>query len=149
MKILSNIILIFFIINCFLLLLIILLQSNRSAGMSLFGGGASQTAFGASSGDILTKITGGMVVIFLLMGLILSYLKAHEGSDLEGVKKELINPEQPIDTETVGSTDQDKSKKIKKEGAEASQKEIPTMPGSKTPFEEKKIPTKRNIPKSN
>ncbi len=76
-----------------LLILVILVQSNRSAGMGLFGGGgASQTAFGSSSGDVLTRITGIMAAAFLLITLGLAYIKSQSTSD-SAVKKKLNQTE--------------------------------------------------------
>lgn len=66
---------IFFVILCILLILIILLQSNRSSGMGLFGGGGSQSAFGANSADVLTKTTAVMVALFMLTAMGMAFLK--------------------------------------------------------------------------
>ncbi|GAB4436255.1 MAG: hypothetical protein OHK0011_19370 [Turneriella sp.] len=57
-----------------LMIVIILLQSNRAAG-GMFSSGA-QTAFGAGSADVLTKITGGFAAAFLLICFGLAALKS-------------------------------------------------------------------------
>ena len=74
-EVLRPILTVILIICAVILILLILLQSSRSAGMGLFGGGASQTAFGSSSADVLTKITGALVAAFLLITLGLAFLK--------------------------------------------------------------------------
>ena len=74
-EVLRPILTVILVICAVILILLILLQSSRSAGMGLFGGGASQTAFGSSSADVLTKITGGLVTAFLLITLGLAFLK--------------------------------------------------------------------------
>ena len=74
-EVLRPILTVILIVCAVILILLILLQSSRSAGMGLFGGGASQTAFGSSSADVLTKITGGLVTAFLLITLALAFLK--------------------------------------------------------------------------
>ena len=53
-----------YIIVCLLLLLVILLQQGKGGDMaSAFGGGSSQTAFGARTGaTLLTKLTTGFAV---------------------------------------------------------------------------------------
>ena len=102
MEILNKFLTIVFIINCVLLILVILLQSSRSPGMNLFGGG-SQSAFGASSTDVLTKITGYMAASFLILGLLIAYLKTGSQQDFEDIKEEIIkqeeNTERPLKNE--------------------------------------------------
>lgn len=79
MAILSTILTVIFVIVSVFLILIILLQSNRSAGMGLFGGG-SQSAFGSSSGDVLTKTTSVLAALFMLIALGLAFVKSHQYS---------------------------------------------------------------------
>src|SRR5207237_1342456 len=64
----------FFVFVCFFLLLVILLQQGKGGDMaSAFGGGSSQTAFGARGGaTLLTKLTWGLAVAFLIGSLALS-----------------------------------------------------------------------------
>lgn len=87
MEILSTILTVTFVIVCLLLIVIILLQSNRSAGMGLFGGGA-QSAFGASSGDIMTKLTSGLAAAFMILALVIAMIKT-SGSTIEDVQEEM------------------------------------------------------------
>ena len=108
MEILQKILTVIFIINCILLVIIILLQSNRSAGMSLFGGGGSQSAFGSSSADVLTKTTGVMTAIFLLLGLTIAFLETSGGTEIQELKKEFAQEatqESPSDTDEVEDQD--------------------------------------------
>ena len=90
MEMLNIILTVFFVIVCIFLILIILVQSNRSAGMGLFGGG-SQSALGSSSGDILTKITGVLAGIFMILALVLAIMK-NQANTLTDVKKEIEKP---------------------------------------------------------
>ncbi len=57
-----------YVLVCLLLLLVILLQQGKGGDMaSAFGGGSSQTAFGARTGaTLLTKLTTGFAVAFML-----------------------------------------------------------------------------------
>ena len=91
MEILSTIITVVFVIICLLLILVILMQSNRSSGMGLFGGGGSQSAFGSSSADVLTKATGGMAIMFMVLAMTLAIMKSQKSS-LSDVKKEIEKP---------------------------------------------------------
>ena len=81
MTLLYNLLVVVFVINCIFLLLIILLQSSRSSGMSLFGGGG-QSAFGSSSADVLTKTTAVLATSFILLALVIAYIRTHSyGTD--------------------------------------------------------------------
>ena len=53
-----------------LLIGLVLLQRNRGAGLSgAFGGVGGHSAFGTKTGDFLTWVTVGMVVVFLLLNI--------------------------------------------------------------------------------
>ena len=66
----------FYVLVCLLLLLVILLQQGKGGDMaSAFGGGSSQTAFGARGGaTLLTKMTSVCAVLFMLGALVLAIL---------------------------------------------------------------------------
>ena len=55
MEVLTSVLTVLFGILCFLLIIIVLLQTDRNAGMGIFGG-SSQSAFGSSTVDVITKI---------------------------------------------------------------------------------------------
>ncbi len=65
-----------YIIVCFVLLLVILLQQGKGGDMaSAFGGGSSQTAFGArGSATVLSKATTIFAVLFMLGALALAII---------------------------------------------------------------------------
>src|SRR5712692_7159913 len=65
-----------YVLVCFVLLLVILLQQGKGGDMaSAFGGGSSQTAFGARGGaTVLTKMTTVFAVLFMLMALALAII---------------------------------------------------------------------------
>ncbi len=78
------------IIVCVLLVLIVLLQSGKGAEMGVsMGQGSSQTLFGAAGpATILTKITTGVAIVFMLTSLSLAYVSGHrnETSIMKQVK---------------------------------------------------------------
>jgi preprotein translocase subunit SecG len=76
MGVLINVSTVLFIILSALLIIIILLQSDKSAGMGILGG-SSQTTFGSSTADVITKITTVLVAIFMLGSLGLSILESY------------------------------------------------------------------------
>ena len=65
-----------YVLSCFLLLLVVLLQQGKGGDMaSAFGGGSSQTAFGARGGaTLLTKMTTVFAVLFMLGALVLAII---------------------------------------------------------------------------
>lgn len=77
-----------YVLSCFLLLLVVLLQQGKGGDMaSAFGGGGSQTAFGARAGaTVLTKASSVLGVLFMLGAIALGIMgQRGEGSLLEGV----------------------------------------------------------------
>ena len=53
-----------FLIICVIIILFVLLQSDKNSGLGIIGG-SSQSTFGSSTGDVMTKITAVLVAIFL------------------------------------------------------------------------------------
>jgi preprotein translocase subunit SecG len=80
MSVLISVSTVFFIILCVLLVILILLQSDKGAGMGILGG-SSQSAFGSSTADVITKITSVMVGIFMVGSLGLSIMESKRVSD--------------------------------------------------------------------
>jgi len=73
------------VIACVFLIIVVLLQTGKGADMgAVFGGGGSQTLFGATgAGNLLTKLTTAMAITFMITSLLLAM--AHQerpGSDL-------------------------------------------------------------------
>jgi len=75
---------------CLILILIVLLQSGKGADLAgAFGGGGSQTAFGArGTATFLSKLTTGAAVVFMLTSFTLSlFTTRNQGSSvMEGAK---------------------------------------------------------------
>jgi preprotein translocase subunit SecG len=61
---------------CLFLILVVLLQQGKGADLSVFGGGNTQTAFGARSATtLLHKLTVASFVIFILTTVSIAILK--------------------------------------------------------------------------
>jgi preprotein translocase subunit SecG len=75
--------------------LIVLLQSGKGAEMGVsLGGGAGQTLFGAGGpATILTKITTGVAILFMVTSLTLAYMSGHK-SDSSVMTENTIPVEQ-------------------------------------------------------
>jgi preprotein translocase subunit SecG len=78
------------ILVCLILILIVLLQSGKGADLAgAFGGGGSQTAFGArGTATFLSKLTTGAAVIFMLTSFALTVFTTRDrgSSVMEGAK---------------------------------------------------------------
>lgn len=76
------------VICCILLVAIVLLQVGRGRGMMGFlGSSTAETLFGSRTGDVLTKSTTVIAVIFMLTSLSLAYLSFKKtGSVVKGIK---------------------------------------------------------------
>lgn len=92
-------VLVFFVIACSLLILLVLVQAGKGGGLGGMMGGASQTAFGSSSADVLTKATRVIAISFIVLSLLLSFLFAK--------KEEVIEPIAP-QSEIIPASDETK-----------------------------------------
>jgi preprotein translocase subunit SecG len=88
---------IFHVIVCVFLILVVLLQQGKGADWAgAFGGGGTQTAFGArGAGTILSKATTAAAVIFMFTSLALAILISAPGTSSvirEGAKPANLPP---------------------------------------------------------
>ena len=68
---------------CIFLIAVVLLQRGKGAEIgAVFGSGASSTVFGSrGAGNLLTKLTAGAAVVFMLTSLGLAYLWTPSSGD--------------------------------------------------------------------
>lgn len=73
-----------YVVICFFLILVVLLQQGKGADIAgAFGGGSSQTAFGARGATtFLHKLTTGAFVGFVVISMVLSILEARPKSSV-------------------------------------------------------------------
>jgi preprotein translocase subunit SecG len=78
MSILTVLLLIVEVLCSFLLMGVILIQKSKGGGLSgsAFGGGGGDSLFGARAGNVLTKITITLSILFLLNTLVLAFIYA-------------------------------------------------------------------------
>jgi preprotein translocase subunit SecG len=77
-----------YVLTCLFLLLVVLLQQGKGGDMaSAFGGGGSQTAFGARAGaTVLTRATTVLGVLFMIGAIVLGVFgRQGPGSLMRGV----------------------------------------------------------------
>ena len=78
-----SVILVFHIIFCIALVAVVLLQVGRGRGMLGFmGGGTAESLFGSRTGDVLTKSTTFVAVLFMVTSLSLAYLSVKKGKSV-------------------------------------------------------------------
>ncbi len=122
MAVLISIGTVLFLILSVLMVILILLQSDKSAGMGILGG-SSQSTFGSSTADIITKITGVMVAIFMLGSLGLAVLESYRVNSIE---------------KEFGSTATDKSEIVKDKATAGEKPNTTTNTSSEGSGENKK-----------
>jgi preprotein translocase subunit SecG len=86
MGIIETLLLVVFAISAILLIIVVLMQDDQGEGLGgIFGGGSSSTPFGSSSGNVLTKITSVLGVIFIVSSLGMAYIsRTVEDDDVLG-----------------------------------------------------------------
>jgi preprotein translocase subunit SecG len=75
---------------CVFLILVVLLQQGKGADLSVFGGGSTQTAFGARGATtLLHKLTVGSFLVFILTTLLIGLPQVRRGGTvMEGIDDE-------------------------------------------------------------
>jgi preprotein translocase subunit SecG len=92
---------VFHVIVCVFLILVVLVQQGKGADWAgAFGGGGSQTTFGArSTGSVLERATTAAAIIFMITSIALAILISQAGSGTsvirEGAKSTAPQPAAP------------------------------------------------------
>lgn len=88
------------IVVCIFLNLVVLLQQGKGADLSVFGGGSTQTAFGARSATtLLHKLTVTSFVLFICTTLLIGIL---QGGDQSSIMSEVKS--ERLEETATGST---------------------------------------------
>ena len=74
MAIISILILVIFIVSALLLMAVVLIQDDQGGGIGAMFGGGSGTPFGARTGNVLTRLTTVLAVIFLVAAFALAWM---------------------------------------------------------------------------
>ena len=95
---------ILYVIVCTFLILVVLLQTGKRADLAgAFGGGGSQTAFGArGAATLLAKLTTACAVLFMVIALSLSILSSRRAGNVGTVLDEIPDTA-PVATEPAPS----------------------------------------------
>ena len=91
------------VVICLFLILVVLLQQGSGADLSVFGGGGTQTAFGARSAtNLLHRLTVAGFVGFILTTMAIGLFKSGTSTVMEGVAPDAAQeaPATPRDSST-------------------------------------------------
>jgi preprotein translocase subunit SecG len=82
---------------CFFLILVVLVQQGKGADIAgAFGGGGTQTAFGARGATtLLHKLTTGAFIGFIALSLLLTVLQARPRSSVIGAAGQKTTAQKP------------------------------------------------------
>ncbi|MEO1365582.1 MAG: preprotein translocase subunit SecG [Acidobacteriota bacterium] len=92
---------------CFFLIAVVLLQQGKGADLSVFGGGATQTAFGArGAASVLHKLTVGFFVAFIATTLAIGVAQSNSSSSvIEGLPEDSVEALEEAEPEGALPTD--------------------------------------------
>lgn len=112
-------VLILFAINCIFLIFLVMVQTGKGGGGvgGMLGGGSSGSVFGASTADVMTKITRGAAIVFIFLALVLSFLFAK--------KDDTLIPENSLNPTWESTTESSEGTNTKEESPVDSKKESP------------------------
>jgi len=101
MNLIGVLLLVIHVLACTALILIVLLQAGKGASLgAAFGGGASQTVFGARSATLIGRFTWVLAGVFLSTSLILTMISPWGKGGMESSSPVL--QEEPIPTPPLG-----------------------------------------------
>jgi preprotein translocase subunit SecG len=96
---LIDILLFFFVIDCMLMCLVILMQRSKQEGLgAAFGGGLTESVWGAQTSNVLVRGTVWMAAIFFILSISLARLYTYRASVMEKaspVQEELMKAAAP------------------------------------------------------
>ena len=107
-NILIDILLVFFVIDCLLMGLVIMMQRSKQEGLgAAFGGGFTESVWGAQTSQVLVKATVWAALFFFILSISLARLYSHRATLMEQgspVQQELLKPVNPAASATVPIT---------------------------------------------
>ena len=97
---LIDILLFFYVINCAFMGLVIMMQRSKQEGLgAAFGGGFTESVWGAQTSNVLVKATVWAAIIFFMLSISLARLYSHRNALTEQgspVQQELLKPVAPV-----------------------------------------------------
>ncbi|WP_423907982.1 preprotein translocase subunit SecG [Candidatus Spongiihabitans sp.] len=101
----SNLLLVFHLVLAVTLIILVLLQQGKGADMgAAFGGGSSQSLFGArGSANFLSRTTSITVTLFFTTSLVLAYLYTRTGEQSSVIAGSVLEQSQDPATQSVSA----------------------------------------------
>ncbi|MDI9428557.1 MAG: preprotein translocase subunit SecG [Spirochaetota bacterium] len=92
MGVLSVVLLVLFVIVSLLLIFLVAIQDEKSEGLGGIFGGSSDTAFGSYTSGVVTKATGALAILFLVLALAVAFVNKSPSKDtlLDSVTTEQV-----------------------------------------------------------
>lgn len=92
------------------LILVVLLQQGKGADLSVFGGGASQAAFGArGAATLLHKLTVICFIVFMITTLSIGVLQSRSSTVMRGAAADESTPASELAGGSLPDTDEDEA----------------------------------------
>ena len=107
LNIFINLLLVVHVLVCLLIVVAVLMQRPKNEGLgAAFGGGMTDSLFGAQTTNVLATITRWLGALFFVLTLALSALYARQGREKTGVEQRLQQSPKPVEpAATVSPTD--------------------------------------------
>jgi preprotein translocase subunit SecG len=100
-----DILLVCYVIVCLLMCLVVLMQRSKQEGLgAAFGGGFTDSVWGAQTSQVLVKATVWFAALFFVLSICLARLYSHRASvekELSPIQQELLRPVAPAKTAPV------------------------------------------------
>ena len=98
LNIFINLLLVVHVLVCLLIVVAVLMQRPKNEGLgAAFGGGMTDSLFGAQTTNVLATITRWLGGLFFVVTLVLSALYARQGREKTGVEQRLQQSAKPVD----------------------------------------------------
>jgi preprotein translocase subunit SecG len=102
-----DVLLFFFVIDCAFMGLVIMMQRSKQEGLgAAFGGGFTESVWGAQTSNVLVKATVWAAIIFFVLSISLARLYSNRAAMMEKgspVQQELLKPVAPVTPATTNT----------------------------------------------
>lgn len=94
-----DVLLFFFVAVCLLMILVVLMQRSKQEGLgAAFGGGFTESVWGAQTSQVLVKATVWLAALFFILSIGLARLYSHRAileKQVSPIQQELLRPVTP------------------------------------------------------
>jgi preprotein translocase subunit SecG len=95
-----DVLLFFYVIDCAFMGLVIMMQRSKQEGLgAAFGGGFTESVWGAQTSQVLVKATVWAAIFFFILSISLARLYSHRATLMEkgsAVQQQLLKPVAPV-----------------------------------------------------